>query len=856
MNKGLPTLLLPIAIWLFCGTTSFAQVTADFSASSRTGCGSLQVSFTDRSSSSAGNIVSWSWDLGGVSSSSRNPGRIFGTAGSYTICLTVTDSEGNQDTECKDDYIQILHLPEPEFSVDNQQGCSPLEVTFTDESVGQDGNIVQWIWGLGGSAGVVVNDDDRNVSSTYSVPDNYTISLTLIDENNCTNTVTKSDFILVSPDPVIDVGVTNSSGCEPPLVVSFTNSSDTTNIDYQWDFGNGSSFNGAFPPPTVYVQQGIFSIEVIATNRLTDCSDTLVLQNAIDVGDPVEFIPSAMSGCEDLTVRFTDTSPDPADSVRWGFGNGDNSMQANPTYTYDTPGCYFVTLSRWVDGCLTTRTLTECIEVFQEPDPSYSNNNGLGCEVPHTVNFFGAASGITEWAWDFGDGSTSNVQNPVHTYTEFGVYPVRLTVTNGNGCTMSIATDTIKIIPLSGGVVPTRYFDCTPLIVTLQDQSTTVAPITNWEWTLTNDASSPPIVLTSTDTVPTFTLVDTGRYTITLVIINEIGCVDTTVVEGLIGVGIPPVIDFDATPRVSCITEPIQFTDQSSPYADEWFWEFGDGGESDAQSPIYEYADTGYYDVTLTAFHLGCPNDLEIDSFIFIDPPKAGFTVLRDCESPYRVEMNDMGIGYDRIHWDFGVAELEDDTSNLAEPIYIYPRTGTFTIRQIVWNYTTGCTDTTQTTLNITDPVASFTLDTLAGCIPLRLEINDISEFANVYAWSANGGQFSDITSAEPTLTFTVPGKYTDIQLIVTDINGCPDTLLFTDTVTVNGNITDFTVDPTGGCMPLTVQFNDQSSSTFGTNVRWLWEFGAGGSLGTSNQINPVFEFNEPWSQRWNSTDR
>jgi len=76
-----------------------AQVNADFSANITEGCGSLAVSFTDLSTSTNGTITDWSWDLGGVAVSTQQAGRIF-PEGIFEICLTVTDSNGDSDTEC------------------------------------------------------------------------------------------------------------------------------------------------------------------------------------------------------------------------------------------------------------------------------------------------------------------------------------------------------------------------------------------------------------------------------------------------------------------------------------------------------------------------------------------------------------------------------------------------------------------------------------------------------------------------------------------------------------------------------------------------------------------------------------
>ena len=95
---------------LILASLGTAQISADFSASITSGCGSLQVSFTDESTST-NPITDWSWDLGGVSAATQNPGRIFGTPGTYDICLTVSDTEGIMDTICKTEYIQVFPLP-------------------------------------------------------------------------------------------------------------------------------------------------------------------------------------------------------------------------------------------------------------------------------------------------------------------------------------------------------------------------------------------------------------------------------------------------------------------------------------------------------------------------------------------------------------------------------------------------------------------------------------------------------------------------------------------------------------------------------------------------------------------------
>ncbi|MFZ1496826.1 MAG: PKD domain-containing protein, partial [Saprospiraceae bacterium] len=118
----------------FC-QTAFAQVNANFTVNDQDGCGLLSAAFTDLSTSDGAPINSWSWSIDGVPFSMlQNPGRLFNTPGSYTICLTVSNGT-ESDTECKQGYITIFPKPEPAFASNTPTtGCPPLTVNFMDQS--------------------------------------------------------------------------------------------------------------------------------------------------------------------------------------------------------------------------------------------------------------------------------------------------------------------------------------------------------------------------------------------------------------------------------------------------------------------------------------------------------------------------------------------------------------------------------------------------------------------------------------------------------------------------------------------------------------------------------------------------
>jgi len=819
---------IKLVLWLFLSTfVVTAQPVADFTANIQTGCGSLQVSFQDQST---GNITDYEWNLGGVSSMTQNPGRIFGTPGSYEVCLTVTDTDGMTNTNCKSDYIRVFHLPEPDFSIPDPNGCIPFQVTFTDLSTSQDGNINEWIWGVGGEAGVIMDDGTLpSIENTYEIIDDYTISLTVIDDNGCINTITKDNFLSVNENPVVDFIADETFSCNSPHTVNFLNTSVNPNMTFQWDFGNGQSFNGANPQGVIYNNQGLYDVRLTGTDNVTGCKDTLLKVDYIQLSYPTDFTQSSDTICKGETISFTDTSPDDASNVFWDFGDGQNSVNPNPTHQYDSTGCFFVILTRTVDGCPGVKVSEQCIQVLDVNPLSITNNNPMGCMVPHTANFFSDApvNGST-FEWDFGNGSTSNETSPQYTYDSIGVYIISLSVTNSQGC-VETSTDTIQILPAQAIIVGDEKEGCTPLSFTLSDSSKTFSPITQWEWTVFNNASAPPITFSSNDSNPVFTLVDTGQYAIQLVIQDEMGCRDTTIVEEGAGAGMPPEVSFSAQPLVSCINSVVTFTDESSDFANGWEWDFGDGGLSEDQHPIYEYQDTGRMDVRLTALHHGCPAQETLLEYIEVVPPKAAFQINRLCSQLYIIDFTDRSIGADSIIYDFGVPGIETDTTSERDPTFTYQNTGDYFVSQIAFNFTTGCSDTLLRLVQITEPQAQFQLTTTEGCVPLTVGLSDSSSFAESWIWSGGGtGIISDPEAAEPTITFNTPGPYTNIQLLVTDINGCQDSIVFLDTIWVNEVSPNFSVAPSEGCFPLNTEFIDASTSLYGIVNHWEWDFGDG----------------------------
>ena len=158
-----------------------------------------------------------------------------------------------------------------------------------------------------------------------------------------------------------------------------------------------------------------------------------------------DFMTNVTSGAIPLAVQFTDTSEGIPTIWEWDFGDGETSDEQNPTHTYTEPGTYTATLTVTnIAGSDSTETMVTASAV------SFTASITSGV-VPLTVEFIDTSGGEPEaWEWDFGDGETSDEQNPTHTYETVGTYDVTLTVAY-DGCSASITMDDYITVKSGGG---------------------------------------------------------------------------------------------------------------------------------------------------------------------------------------------------------------------------------------------------------------------------------------------------------------------------------------------------------------------------------------------------------------------
>jgi len=800
------------SLLFFSFSSVSAQVpVANFTGNPLAGCSPVIINFQDLST---GNPTSWSWNFGnGNTSVLQNPTASYFTPGAYTISLTVTNANGS-NTLTRTQYINVYEPPTVNFSGSPLSGCFPLRVQFTDLSQPGLGNSnVSWFWDFGNGTTSTL----QNPMATFVTTGNFTITLRVTNDKGCTRTISRPNYITATTGVVAGFTHTQATVCSAPAIIDFTNTSTgPPTLSYIWDFGDGSPFSGVTNPTHTYLVNGTF-IATLITTSTAGCVDTF-RSNPIVIGGFVTDFNSPASVCINEAATFTNTSTPVPISSFWTFGDGGTANSINATYSYAAPGTYNVWLYNTYSSCIDS--ILHTITVNPRPVSDFSAPITSRCEPPLTVNFQDLSTGTPiSWQWDFGDGNTSTLQNPSHTYTSYGSFTVTLITTNGFGCTDTIvrtnyidirrATISIPLLPVRG---------CIPYTISPVPVISSVDAITSYNWDFGDGG-------TSTLPNPTYTYIAQGTYTVRLIITTSTGCNDTLIIPNAVRVGSKPVADFSAAPIPVCGTQPVYFTNLTVP-SDEWIWDFGDGGSSTLQNPQHSYSDTGYFSIRLIATNNGCPDTLIRTNYVRVLPPIARFTPVPNCTNRLEFSFTDQSIAPLTWEWNFGDGS---PVSTIQNPTHIFPSYGNFTVQLIVTNG--GCADTIQQTITTVNENPDFIADRVVACRVAAIGFSAINiNLANIvsYSWDFGDGNTVTTTNRNASNTYTASGTYT-VVLTTTDINGCINVVTKNNFIRINGALANFSATNIAGCSGLTTTFNDLST-TDGVNaiINWQWDFGDG----------------------------
>jgi|GEM_PF-1859084 len=386
--------------------------------------------------------------------------------------------------------------------------------------------------------------------------------------------------------------------------------------------------------------------------------------------------------------------------------------------------------------------------------------------IPLTVNFTDLSTGdITAWLWDFGDLTSSSIQNPQHIYINSGEYSVTLVVSGSGGQDSLIQNNYIQALP----VPPQADFAADilsgpiPLVVQFADSST--GEISNWLWNFGDDS-------TSVEQNPLHVFYEPGEYSVQLKVTGPSGSDSLTkenyihVVEGTV------IASFDALPRSGVAPLQVQFTNSSTGDITQWVWNFGDSSNSDEQNPLHEFRNAGLYSVSLIASGPTDSDTLTMIDYItvFDTTPVAEYSAEpRSGVWPLQVQFADLSTGIvENWLWDFG----DSTYSTEHNPVHEYQQPGLFSTSLIVTG--PGGADTLKKVDYIQvlehSPLAYFAGEPLSGRAPLTVQFADSSS-GIITSWLWDFGDSTTSTNKNPQHEYMSVGLYT-VTLQVTGPGG------------------------------------------------------------------------------------
>ncbi len=641
---------------------------ADFSATPVSGAAPLAVSFTDTSTNGP---TSWLWTFGdGATSTEQHPSHSYATAGVYDVSLRATNAAGS-NTKLRSGYVSVVPPPPAQTFLPTAdartKSSSPTSNYGTDPDLRVRGgssiyrsylrfnvSSLSNPWVISAKLRLFTTDASSDGGALYPVATGWTesgityatapsiggapiaggaaVSLNQWREIDVTSWVRGTgtyDFglegsssdsayyssreganppqlviqTLPAAVPVADFAGSPTQG-PAPLTLNFIDLSSGGPTSWLWTFGDGTTSTLRHPSKT-YASPGVYNVTLRATNSLG--SNTFTRSGYVQVANPLppvaDFSGTPLSGFAPLQVAFTDLSTHGPTSWLWTFGDGTTSTVKNPSKTYTAPGVYGVSLQATNASGSNTRVRSGYVNAASGKSFSAAADARTSSGSP-TTNY-GTSSELRV-------GSSSTVYESYLRFdltglAGFGIISAKLRLfvtgaSDSGGSVYAVA---------NGWTESGLTWSNAPVLPGAALSSAGPAGAGQWvEFDVTSAVG--------------------GDGSVSLAVASaSADRVDYSSREGanppqlLVWTGppVPPVANFDATPRQGPAPLSVAFQDLSSGGPTSWLWTFGDGSTSTLWSPVHVYTSSGSYDVRLTVSNSVGTNSLLRAAYVQVSPP-------------------------------------------------------------------------------------------------------------------------------------------------------------------------------------------------------------------------------------------
>lgn len=597
----------------------------------------------------------------------------------------------------------------------------------------------------------------------YNSPGVKAITLRAFAANGAYAENTQPLLITGNEAPELTIHAVNHCIASP---TNFEVSSTLPMISYNWNFGD--AVTAVDPSPAhQYTTVGVYTVTLQAT--ATNGCENLAQQEVQIFNQPVTnfTLPVAGVTCTNHNYSFTNTTiADEGSAVTWQWqvDNVHQSNEENASLAFLTTGNHEVKLTASIPGCFSEATQTFSVAAIG-PEVSYTHS---GFCQNSLITFVNETTGpVTNYAWDFGDGQTSDQTHAENMYTEPGSFTVTLAASNAAGCSNSLSKSvtvysspevdfTALAPPFSCSGTPTQFNDLTP--------PPGDSNLSSWLWNF-GDAGSPSN--TSAQRNPQHTYATAEVYTVSLTVTTNFSCSAT--LQKPVTIHQTPTAAFTHT--ALCEDSEVTFSDAASTNQ-AWNWQIGPNFYF-TESPVHVFNNPGNYHVVLSV--TGMNNCIGSTTETVVVPQKLNvdFSSFKNCvkqETVFTDLTNDSSDPVTGVNWSFGSL----GTAETNPAIFKFIETGEVQVTLTVTSES-GCVYTRIKPIHITEgPLASFTANPNTGEAPLSVQFINTSLQANTFSWRFNTTGSSS-TLPSPTFVYGEEGNYI-AELVVTDLSGCRDT--------------------------------------------------------------------------------
>jgi PKD repeat protein len=752
----------------------------------------------------------------------------------------------------------INHNPYVDFYV--QHPCTETPIQFSADTIIIDTEkTIEYFWDFGDGN----SSFEMNPIHTYTEANTYEVILRITDTLN--QQYSEHKYIQVDPLPYAYF-----SHSRPACLEALVTFNDESNVPaghittWHYDFGDGSDtliYYPNSPDNITHSYEMDMTYDVILTVE-TDQGCVNHFTDQIDISPSPIALFEYSDPCQQMQATFSSQAVTNGSSsivhYLWNFddpqsGTNNTAEGENAVHIFDIPGIYNVEHIVTNDlGC--SDTINQAITILEQPltDFTYSGNC-MDQNVSFTIDeSFTSLNDLSITYWDFGDGNFSWQPNPTHTYSETGVYLVRLYIENQQGCSNSISkliTVTEAPSALFDFSYPTCYGHPVDFTFISNPQS---EYIVIWNWDFGNGETA--TIHFPDDPNLNIQYQEAGIYNVSLEVINASGCTASYSTD----VTVQPAPVANLSYDLGCEDNEVQFTSlaqgNGAGEVSHFLWNFGDelsgiDNTSDLENPIHIYENPGIYDISLTVTSVNGCSDTRDTSIMINETLDIDFSYYSSCISTPVMFNSSAHINENSVTeylWNFG----DGFTSTEKDPEHIYENAGEHNVSLTITNLE-GCISSISKTVHVlNDPSAAFSFEG-ENCEGSLIQFEDESTADNLislWTWDFGDGTVVSVDyPSNPNIShvYQEDGTYTVTLTIITE-SVCQS--IYTEEFEIQ-KAPEALINVQTTCLDEAFGFEGEVHLNGGTDIwQWKWNFGdpMSGSNNTSELQDCYHIFSSP----------